>query len=360
MKIAMIGHKRIPSREGGVEIVVEELSSRMVKLGHNVDVYNRSCRGFSKSKSYKGIRIITIPTIHKKSLDACIYSFFSSIRVLFGKYNVIHYHAEGPCTFLWIPHLFHKRTVVTIHGLDWQRKKWGAFASGYIKLGEKIAAKYANEIIVLSRKMQKYFLDTYGRDTTLVPNGVTQMHVREPDIIKAKYGLDKDSYLLFLARIVPEKGLHYLLEAYKYIQTDKRLVIAGEGSYTNDYCKKIIEMAKQDKRVIMTGFVQGEELEELFSNCYLYVLPSDVEGMPISLLEAMSFGCACLVSDIEEHMELVKDTATHFKKGNVNELIHALNKCLLQKPSINIAHMKDNLSRNHSWEYVVNKILELY
>ncbi len=360
MKIAMIGHKRIPSREGGVEIVVEELSSRMVELGHKVEVYNRSCRDFRKNKSYKGIRIITIPTIHKKSFDACIYSFFASIRVLFGKYNIIHYHAEGPCTFLWLPHLFHMRTIVTIHGLDWQRKKWGALGSSYIKLGEKIAAKYADEIIVLSRKMQEYFLDTYGRDTTYITNGVTPMIVREPEIIKDKYGLEKDSYLLFLARIVPEKGLHYLLEAYKCIQTDKKLVIAGEGSFANDYCKKIRDMANQDKRVIMTGFVDGVELEELFSNCYLYVLPSDVEGMPISLLEAMSFGCACLVSEIEENMELVQDTAAHFEKGNVNELIHALCKCLLEKPIINSEKVKDHLRQSHSWEYVVKKTLELY
>ena len=297
MKIAMIGHKRIPSREGGVEVVVQELSTRLVKNGHRVDAYNRKGKNVQDSnadkdkknlKEYKGVRIITIPTINKKGIDALIYSFFASMRALFGKYDVLHYHAEGSCAMLWIPHLFKKRIVVTIHGLDWQRSKWGGFATKYIKFGEKLAAKYADEIIVLSKGVQKYFKDTYNRDTNFIPNGVNKPEIREPKIIKEKYGLNKNDYILFLARIVPEKGLHYLIEAYKQINTDKKLVIAGGASHTNDYLEKIKKMASEDSRIIMTGFVQGEELKELYSNCYLYCLPSDIEGMPISLLEVMA------------------------------------------------------------------------
>ena len=166
MKIAMIGHKRIPSREGGVEVVVEELSTRLVKRGHQVDVYNRMGRNVQdkyadiekrKLKNYKGVKIITIPTINKKGLDATIYSFFASIRALFGKYDIIHYHAEGSCAMLWLPHLFRKKIVVTIHGLDWQRSKWGGFATKYIRFGEKMAAKYADKIIVLSKRSTEVF-----------------------------------------------------------------------------------------------------------------------------------------------------------------------------------------------------------
>ena len=166
MKIAMIGHKRIPSREGGVEVVVEELSTRLVKKGYQVDVYNRKGKNVQdknvdkdkdKIKEYKGVHIITIPTINKKGVDALLYSLFASIRALFGKYDVLHYHAEGSCAMLWIPHLFRKKIVVTIHGLDWQRSKWGGFATKYIRFGEKLAAKYADEIIVLSKGVQDYF-----------------------------------------------------------------------------------------------------------------------------------------------------------------------------------------------------------
>ena len=188
MKIAMIGHKRIPSREGGVEVVVEELATRLVNRGHCVEVYNRKGKNVQDKnadldkqnlKEYKGVRIITIPTINKKGIDALIYSFLGSIRAIFGKYDVIHYHAEGSCAMLWIPHLFKKRIVVTIHGLDWQRSKWGGFATKYIKFGEKCAVKFADEIIVLSKGVQKYFKDTYGRETNFIPNGVEKPIIKE-------------------------------------------------------------------------------------------------------------------------------------------------------------------------------------
>lgn len=183
MKIAMIGHKRVPSREGGIEIVVEELSKRLVKAGHTVDIYNRKGKGKSLKK-FEGCKIITIPTINIKGIEATIYSLLATLKALFGKYDIIHYHAEGPCTMLWIPHMFKIKTVVTIHGLDWKRAKWGGFATKFIKFGEKIAAKYADEIIVLSKEMQKYFLKTYNRRTVYIPNGVNKPIIRQAKIIK--------------------------------------------------------------------------------------------------------------------------------------------------------------------------------
>ncbi|MBU3111071.1 glycosyltransferase family 4 protein [Clostridium lacusfryxellense] len=356
----MIGHKRIPSREGGVEIVVEELSTRMAILGHHVDIYNRYYKKVKTGKGYKGTRIIVIPTINKKSLDALVYSFLATIEALFRKYDVIHYHAEGPCAMLWIPHLFHIRTVATIHGLDWQRAKWGRFATSYLKFGEKIAAKYADEVIVLSKNVQQYFLDTYGRDTQYIPNGVNIVDGKETDIITKKYDLTKDNYILFLARLVPEKGLHYLLEAFKNIDTDKKLVIAGASSHSNDYVKKIKNMAKNDDRVIMTGFVQGKELEELYSNCYLYVLPSDVEGMPLSLLEALSYGCRCLVSDIEENCEVAKKYATTFKYGNVMDLGKQLAEILRSKKHHDNKLQLEYVKKYFGWNNVVRNTIKSY
>ena len=368
MKIAMIGHKRIPSREGGVEVVVQELSTRLVKNGHRVDAYNRKGKNVQDSnadkdkknlKEYKGVRIITIPTINKKGIDALIYSFFASMRALFGKYDVLHYHAEGSCAMLWIPHLFKKRIVVTIHGLDWQRSKWGGFATKYIKFGEKLAAKYADEIIVLSKGVQKYFKDTYNRDTNFIPNGVNKPEIREPKIIKEKYGLNKNDYILFLARIVPEKGLHYLIEAYKQINTDKKLVIAVGVSHTNDYLEKIKKMASEDSRIIMTGFVQGEELKELYSNCYLYCLPSDIEGMPISLLEAMSYGCNCLVSDIEENTQVVGKYARTFKKGNIESLKNELEN-MINYTQENKEKIANYVLNTYNWDKIVKETEKIY
>lgn len=369
MKIAMIGHKRIPSREGGVEIVVEELATRLVKKGHKVDVYNRRGKNVqdknadkekNKLKEYKGIKLITIPTINKKGIDALLYSFFATIKALFRRYDVIHYHAEGPCAMLWIPHLFGIKTVATIHGLDWQRSKWGGLATRYIKFGEKIAARYADEIIVLSKNVQKYFKDTYNRETTFIPNGVNKPEIKKANIIKQKWGLEKDNYILFLARIVPEKGLHYLIEAYKQIDTDKKLVIAGGASHTNDYLEKIKDMAKNDDRIIMTGFVQGQELEELYSNCYLYCLPSDVEGMPISLLEAMSYGCDSLVSNIEENTQVTGEYATTFKKGNVIDLKEKIENILNKNENLDKEKVANYVVEKFNWDVVVKKTSEKY
>lgn len=378
MKVAMIGHKRVPSREGGIEIVVEELSTRMVKQGIKVDIYNRSGHNVAgsmydsgkKISSYKGCGIITIPTFQNKKLNAVVYSFNAAMRALFGRYNVIHFHAEGPCSMIWLPHLFGIQTVATIHGLDWQRSKWGGFATKFLVFGEKTAVKYADEIIVLSRNVQKYFKDTYGRDTVYIPNGVNKPVIREAKIIKEKYGLEKDSYILFLARLVPEKGLDYLLDAFRELDTDKKLVIAGGSSHTNVYVdsikKKVVEITKNSERVIMTGFVQGRELEELYSNSYLYVLPSDIEGMPISLLEAMSYGNCCLTSDISENTEVVNDsTENHgvtFKKSDTYDLKNKLEELLVNTDKVQ--KYKDTSQEyvldKYSWNKIVKATEKLY
>lgn len=365
MKIAMIGHKRIPSREGGVEIVVEELSTRLAK-NNEVDVYNRKGKNVQdksikqkKIKEYKGIKIFTVPTINKKGLDALIYSFLASIRASFKKYDVLHYHAEGSCAMLWIPHFFRKRIIVTVHGLDWQRAKWGGFATKYIKFGEKLAVKYADEIIVLSKGVQRYFKETYGRETVFIPNGVNKSEPKKANIIKEKYKLESESYILFLARIVPEKGLDYLIDAYNQINTDKKLVIAGGASHTSDYLNSIKEKVKDNPNIIMTGFVQGDELKELFSNCYLYCLPSDIEGMPISLLEAMSYGKNCLVSDIEENIQVTDKYATCFKKGNVKNLKEKLLECLENKKN-DSKEISEYILKKYNWDRVTEQTEKLY
>ena len=265
-----------------------------------------------------------------------------------------------------IQHLFRRRIVVTIHGLDWQRSKWGGFATKYIKFGEKMAVKYADEIIVLSENVKKYFKDTYNRETIFIPNGVNKPEIREPDVIKEKWNLEKDSYILFLARIVPEKGLHYLIDAFKEIHTDKKLVIAGGASHTNDYLEEINKKVAEDDRIIMTGFVQGRELEELFSNCYLYCLPSDIEGMPISLLEAMSYGRNCLVSDIEENVQVItsqdkdRNYATIFKKSNVDDLKEKID-TIINLNYINEENdIADFIINKYNWNDVVNATEILY
>lgn len=369
LKIAMLGHKRIPSREGGVEIVVEELAIRMAKRGHSVTCLNRSGHHVSgkkfdgeRLKEYKGVRLKPVFTINGKGLAAMTSSVSAAVHAAFGSYDVIHFHAEGPCAMLWLPKLFGKKCIATIHGLDWQRAKWGGFASKYIKFGEKIAARYADEIIVLSENVQKYFEDIYGRNTVYIPNGVDSPIIRRPLQIKERFKLDKDEYVLYLGRLVPEKGISYLIEAFKKLDTDKKLVIAGGSSDTKEYLKQLQEQANSDERIIFTGFVQGQLLEELYSNAYIYVLPSDLEGMPLSLLEAMSYGNCCVVSDIAECSEVVEDKAVMFKKSDVSDLDNKL-QLLCDHPDI-VWTFKQNsanfICSKYNWDEVTDKTIELY
>ena len=310
LRLAVFGHKRW-SREGGVEIVVKELCTRMAQQGCQVTCYNRAGHHVSGAEyddagktEYEGIRQKSVPTIERRGLAAVSSSAFAALYSAFGKYDVVHIHAEGPAFFCWIPKLFGKRVICTIHGLDWAREKWKfGVGSKFIRQGEKNAVKYADEIIVLSKGVQKYFMETYGRETHFIPNGVNRPEVREAKLITDHFGLEKDSYILFLGRLVPEKGIRYLVEAFKNVKTDKKLVIAGGSSDTDSFMEELKELAKGDDRILFTGFVQGAMLDELYSNAYIYTLPSDLEGMPLSLLEAMSYGNCCLVSDIPECAE---------------------------------------------------------
>lgn len=369
LRIAMFGQKRF-GREGGIEIVVVELSTRMAALGHHVTCFNRAGHHVSGAEfetttkgEYKRVKLKSVPAIERKGLAAVTSSFFASIAAGFGKYDVVHIHAEGPAVFAWIPKMLGKRVIVTVHGLDWQRAKWkGGFGSKYIHYGEKCAVKRADEIIVLSRGVQRYFQEMYGRKTQYIPNGVTRPEVKKAKLVKDKFGLERDSYILFLGRIVPEKGEHYLIEAFKNIKTDKKLVIAGGISDSDGYMKKLKGLAGEDNRIIFVGFVQGQILDEFYSNAYVYVLPSDLEGMPLSLLEAMSYGNCCLVSDISECAEVVEDKAVLFEKGNIRDLEEKLQK-LIDKPELVRFYRStaaDFICKKYNWDNVVEKTLRLY
>ena len=369
LRIAVFGQKRL-SREGGVEIVVKELCTRMAQQGCQVTCYNRSGHHVSGAEyddiantNYEGIRQKCVPTIEKKGLAAVSASAFAALYSAFGKYDVVHIHAEGPAFFSWLPKMFGKRVVVTIHGVDWQREKWqSGFGSKFIRQGEKNAVKYADEIIVLSKGVQDYFKETYDRKTYFIPNGVNRPQIREANLITDKFGLKKDSYILFLGRLVPEKGIRYLVEAFKNVRTDKKLVIAGGSSDTDSFMTELKELAKDDNRILFTGFVQGAMLDELYSNAYIYTLPSDLEGMPLSLLEAMSYGNCCLVSDIPECAEVVEDKALIFKKSDVEDLREKLQEAC-DHPEMVMKMKKqaaDFICEKYNWDEVVKETMKLY
>lgn len=354
MEIAMIGQKGIPSRAGGVEIHVEEISSRLVEKGNNVTVYCRKSYCEEIKEIHKGINLKYIPSVNTKHLDAITYTFLASIDAAIKNYDVVHYHALGPSLLSFIPRLFGKKVVCTVHGLDWQREKWGKLAKKVLKTGEIATAKFPHKTISVSESITKYYNKEYGNNTVFVPNGIDDKKNIDAIEITKKYGIERNEYILFLARLVPEKGVHYLIDAYNKLNTNKKLVIAGGSSHSDDYVNKINEMAKDNPNIIMTGFVSGNILEELFSNAYMYVLPSEIEGLPISLLEAMSYGNCCLVSDIEQNLEVIQSYGYSFENKNSDDLYDKLKELLENEHKILgvKAKVKEYVNNKYNWDKV--------
>jgi glycosyltransferase involved in cell wall biosynthesis len=361
MKIAMIGQKGIPAASGGVEKHVEEMAIRLVQQGHEVTVYCRNTYITENQKEYRGVKLVTIGTIPSKSLDAIIYTFKATMHSLFKRYDVYHYHALGPASLSFIPKIFRKKVVVTVHGLDWEREKWDKFATCYLKFGEFITGHFADKIVSVSKNLTGYFMDKYKRtkeDVVFIPNGVNIENSLIPSEIK-KLGLDQDGYILFLARLVPEKGAHYLIEAFNMLSTDKKLVIAGGTSFSDDYVENLNKLAENNKNIIFTGNVQGELLTELYSNCTLYVLPSDIEGMPLTLLEALSYGKKVLVSDIIENLSVIEDidNCYSFRKSDVTNLCEKIKSILTDSREHNSEEIIKIIEEQYSWKNVVEKYL---
>lgn len=273
MRIAMIGQKRVPSREGGVEIVVEELSKRLIRDGNEVNIYNRDSNNvfgeeYNTRKELKGAKTIWVRTPERKSLNAIVYSFKAAWKAALSNAEIVHFHAEGPASMLLIPKLFRKKTAVTIHGLDWKRSKLGGFAKKYLLFGERMAAHHADALIVLSDSDQAYFRAVYDREPVIVRNGMAEVKKKEADEITTKFGLTKDGYILYLGRLVPEKKVETLIHAFKGVHTDKKLVIAGGPSHSPEYVEYLKQESKEVPNILFTGFVQGNILKKYKNQSY--------------------------------------------------------------------------------------------
>ena len=368
-RIAMIGHKFIPSRDGGVEVVVSNLAPHLAGIGYDVTCYNRTNREFKKMRKsgplprdYRGVRLIWTPTVDRRGLAAMSSSIIASVMAAFSRCDLVHYHTEGPCVLCGLPRLCGKKVVVTIHGLDHQRQKWGRLASAYIMMGERAAVRHAHSMIVLSKGVQEYFREKYGRETVLIPNGIDPAELRPASGITRQFGLVSRDYILFLGRLVPEKGIHYLIEAYRKLKTGKKLVIAGGTSDTDDYVRRLYDMAGGDPNIIFTGFQQGGVLEELYSNAFLYVLPSDLEGMPLTLLEAMNYGCCCVTSDIGECADVMDGSGLTFPRGNAEALREVLQDLCdhPEKAEAYRAEARKTVASKYTWEEITAQTSELY
>lgn len=367
MKIAMIGQKGIPATYGGIERHVEELSARLAAMGHEVSVY---CRPHytEKDGTHRGVRLVKTGSINTKHLDAITHTLGSTLHAALRGNDICHYHALGPSVFSGVPRLFGARTVSTIHGLDWQRDKWGGFATRFLKFGEWCSATFPNRTIVVSKTLKKYYDTKYNMDSAYIPNGVQVPVSRPASIIRDKFGLGGRDYLLFVGRLVPEKGCHTLIDAFKRLDTDMKLVIAGGSSHSDSYEEDLKARGAKDPRVVFTGYVYGETLEELYSNCYLYVQPSLIEGLPIALLEALSYGNAGLVSDIPENVEVIEhpDGGTPygftFKCNDEDDLSAAMGR-LIAGPGLvaeTAARVAEHIRAGYDWDDIARDTLKVY
>jgi len=370
MKVAMVGHKVVPSRRGGIELVLTSLCPLLAEAGVEVTCYNRSSDkveneyvGTVENKMYRGVKLKNAWTINSRGVSAMVASFTAAICAAFGNYDVVHFHAEGPCAAMWIPKLFGKRCVATVHGLDWQREKWrNGFASKYIKFGEKVMVKCADEIIVLSESARTYFKDTYNRDTVVIHNGIDRPVKKQANLITERYGLAGGDYICIVSRLTAEKGIHYLIDAYNRIKTDKKLVIAGDTSDTDEYVALLKQKAEGNPNILFTGFISGDTLTELYSNAYLVTLPSDIEGMSLSLLEALAYGNAVLCSDIPENTLVNEEKAIHFHKSGVDDLAGKLQ--MLCDDEVFVNDFKRGVDEfilgKYNWKTIADATRELY
>jgi glycosyltransferase involved in cell wall biosynthesis len=363
MKIAIIGQKGIPSISGGVEKHVEDLSVRLVKAGHDVMVYTRPNYTDRDLLQYKGVKLISLPSIATKSLDAITHTFRACLDVVKRDVDVIHFHSIGPSSLIWLVKLLKPGVpvVATFHSQCYKHQKWGIFAKAYLKFGEFVACRLADKTITVSKNLKDYAIKQYGRVPEYIPNGVEAGKNTAAREIKY-FGLEKDSYILALGRIVKHKGLQYLIKAYKNVKTDKKLVIVGGSAHTDKFVKELKEMAADDKRIIFTGAQSGPIVDELFANAYLFVQPSESEGLSIALLEAMAHGTATLVSDIPENKEAISYTGYTFRSKSVTDLMGKLNG-LLRNPDL--VHEMGEMQRKraikeYNWESIVDKIQNIY
>ena len=358
LKIAFIGGRGVISKYSGIETYYEEVGRRLAAMGHHVTAY---CRTYFTPvvDGHNGMRTVRLPTIRSKHLETVVHTFLSTLHALTQPCDVVHYHALGPALFSFIPRLAGKKTVVTVQGLDWQRKKWGRIASAVLRLGERAAVDLPNRTMVVSRTLREHYSTLYRAETSYVPNGGLLRERSLPDKI-LDWGLDPGQYILFLGRFSPEKGCHLLVEAYEKLSTDVKLVMAGASSHCDDYSARVRLHASD--RIKMLDWVSGETLDELLTNAMMFVLPSDLEGLSLALLDAMGAGLCVLSSDVAENREAVGDTGFSFRRGDVADLADRL-RFLIANPAVREAAgqaAKRRIREHYQWQNIATQIEQVY
>ncbi len=369
MRIAMIGQKGVPATQGGIERHVEALAMRFAAQGHTVTAYTRPYFTPSRLRSHRGIRLVSLPSIHTKHFDAISHTLFATLHALIHRYDVFHFHGVGPSLLSFLPRLVRPKAlvVVTIHSLDRKHSKWGPIARWFLRLGERTALVFPHITITVSKTLQRYCRVTYGKDTVCIPNGVEMPTKRVPTTtILRRFNLTPGQYILSVSRLIPLKGLHHLIRAFRTLRTSTHLVITGEGFFSDAYVRQLHELADGDPRILFTGMQNGKALEDLYANAGLFVLASETEGLPLALLEAASHGVCVLASDIPENMEVLASREGQlgytFSTGNVVDLRQKL-LALLRQPAINARigqRARRFVSEHYRWDTAAQTTEQTY
>jgi glycosyltransferase involved in cell wall biosynthesis len=358
LRIAFIGGRGVISKYSGIEAYYEEVGKRLAGMGHQVTAY---CRTYFTPdvREHNGIAVVRLPTVRSKHLETLLHTFFSTIHVISQPCDIVHYHALGPALFSFVPRLLGKKTVVTVQGLDWQRQKWGRIASAVLRLGEQAAVRLPSATIVVSRTLRQHYWDRHGAPTSYVPNGGLIRDRRVPEKI-LEWGLEPQRYILFLGRFSPEKGCHLLMEAYEQLDTEIKLVMAGASSYCDDYSQRL--RTHVGERIKMLDWVSGGALDELLTNAMLFVMPSDLEGLSLALLDAMGAGVCVLTSDVPENREAIEDAGFTFRRGDVSDLADRL-RFLVANPAVREAAgeaAKRRIREHYQWMDIAAKTERVY
>lgn len=365
MRIAFIGQKSLVLGDGGggVEKHVAALATRFVQLGHQVTVYARRRYTDAHPRYVQGVRVFYPWTWHRKNTEAIIHVFFATLDALFRRVDVIHYHGVGPALLCWLPRLLRPRTtiIVTFHSLDRLHNKWGMLARIMLRTGEWIACKIPHGTITVSHRMQVYCRDTYGAETVFIPNGAIRNVVRKQDKLR-QFDLKRGEYILSVGRIVPVKGLHYLIQAFRRVKTEKKLALVGAAGFPESYRQKLLKLAAGDRRIQFLGFQSGEHLEQLFTHAYLFCNSSESEGLPLAVLDAMGHGTTVLASDIPGNLEAMRHTGFTFENKDIEDLAEQLQHLIDHPEEVKreAARMRDIIERYFNWDRIAEQTVEVY
>jgi len=359
LKIAIIGTRGIPARYGGFETCVDEVSTRLARRGHDVSVYCRKSNYDYTEAYYNGIRLVVLPSVKSKSLDTLSHSGLSTLHLLMSRWDVVHVYGLGNAVFLVLLKLFGFSTVISIDGLEQNRRKWGAFAKMWFRFSEFIVRRFADKVIADSNVIRKYYHEKHSVESAYIPYGAyvdvasNGDRLNEPDLVRGEY-------ILFVGRLAPEKGVHYLIEAFRNVKTRMKLVIVGDDPYNSKYVESL--KRNDDSRILFLGYVYGKRYADLCKNCYVYVQPSELEGTSPALLGAMGYGCCVVVNGIDENIETIGDAGISYKKNDVEDLTNKLQH-LIDNPDITERYRKlagGRIKSHYNWDRISDDIENLF